>query len=220
MQLVDIRRSSDSEFVMRSLLLTFITVMTLGAAQPAGAQWAPAWTGAGPTFLPGQPYTLMFNQPGVLNFLSLDGPGGGAIEAAELTLTPGIFESISIVPGSLESFLDVFPIGLVATGTNPIYLSVTPKSPGVDGTDLPQGSLFGVEFTVKSVGTGNLSLAYRLVQQDLTDTMKTVVSPSELNPPATAAMQIVAIPEPETWAMMLAGLVLVGAAAARARKQA
>src|SRR5690606_18411828 len=86
---------------------------------------------------------------------------------------------------------------------------------------VPPGPFFGVQFQVRDdapLGPHDVLVNYEITFADAVTGDPLAFSPLAGSADFTAT--IVAIPEPETWAMMLAGLALVGFAAGRARRKA
>ena len=200
---------------MRALLVALVSVLSWSAAPPASAQWPP-----GPyTFVQGQTYSLFYTQPSLENFLGAD---------IFIRYPVGVFDPIALLPGTpvgLTSMLDVIagsPTN-VSPGIDEVHILIMPSNnplPGPLGINLPEGSLFGVQFQVKLN-------APKVPTNVATDVEFALGNPADVfgdgivvkaSVPITT--NIVAIPEPESWALMLAGLALVGGAALRARRQA
>jgi hypothetical protein len=112
----------------------------------------------------------------------------------------------------------------VSPGIDEVRITIIPSNnpfPGPFGLDLPEGAMFGVRFQVKTdapLGGLNIPTNFEFAFGDPAGLDETLEIPVLGSVAVTA--NIVAIPEAETWAMMLAGLALVGAAANRARRQA
>jgi hypothetical protein len=199
---------------MRSLLLCLATLLTVAAATPARSQWTPD---APYTFTRGQTYSLTFDQPGTDSF-----------EAAqfEIWYPTAVFDPIALLTSATPSVLSVEAGPIDTTLQNGtvgnVVITVMPPldpPPQTYGITVPAGPLIGVQFLVKGIaplGLTNVRVDYTL----------DFAHPTNVNlawsVPGTANIQanIVAIPEPESWALMLAGLALVGGAALRARRQA
>lgn len=198
---------------MRVSTLTLASLLALGASAGASAQWSPA----GPyTFVQGQTYELQFTQPAVANFLAAD---------LLIRYSPQVYEPIALLPGSLDSLLSVLASTPVAGagGLDQVTIQITPSfsAPlGDYGLNLPAGSMFGVSFKIKDdapLGTtgGDVATSFAVTFGDPSGLLDEIVIPGAL----TVATTIVPVPEPETWALMIAGLALIGGAAKRAHRR-
>ena len=194
---------------MRSVIAALIMLGT-SAAAPAWAQWSPP----GPyTFVQGQTYELAFVQPALPNFLALE---------VLIRYPSAVFEPLALLPGSLASMVSVSdgPPVNVGGGSDEILLSIIPSLSlpfGQYGVDLPAGSLFGVRFQVKEeapLGDSNPTAQFTFSFGDPSDLLAQI----DVSGDAAIPTSIVAIPEPESWAMMLAGLTVIGIGALRARR--
>lgn len=94
------------------------------------------------------------------------------------------------------------------------------------GVSIPAGKLFDVDFRVKDgagVPLGELAPGLRpsaSFRFDLGDPLHAnILTESSLSGESSIAGNVVAIPEPATWAMLLAGLSVIGAAVMRSRRR-
>jgi hypothetical protein len=199
---------------MRPSILVAGTCLAVVSNFSAHANWSPA----GPyTFTQGQTYELFFEQPATDYFLAAD---------LAVRYSPLVYEPLSLLPGTLASYLGVFasdpmPAG---AGLDEILIQVSPDiSQEFDiGLSLPAGSMFGVRFRIRD--DAPLGSEAGNVFGDAVVTWANPLDPlAEVTVPFTASFSttITPVPEPGTWATMLAGLALLaGAAGARRRKAA
>lgn len=189
------------------------TVLALASATGAHADWSPT----GPySFTQGQTYELFFEQPATDYFL-----------AADLTVrySPLVYEPLALLPGSLSSFLSVFASVPTSAGggLDELLIQVSPDiSQQFDiGLSLPAGSMFGVRFRVRD--NAPLGADAGDVFGEALVTFANPLDPlAEITVPLSASVSttILAVPEPRTWATMLAGLALLAGAAWASRRKA
>lgn len=177
-----------------SILSAFLVALLLGAG-PAAAQWTPA----GPlTFARGSTNEISFSLP-----LPVEG-----FEAAEVLVrySPLAFEPLAQLPGDFGALLDV-SIGPATPGGGGLDEVVVAVIPFVPPVDLFPGVLFGGRFLVRPdapLGTTTVFAALTVNEAPAGD--------------FSVDINITAVPEPGTWAMMIAGLALVAGSVLRTRR--
>ncbi len=177
-----------------SIAAAFLVALLLGTG-PAAAQWSPP----GPlTFARGSTNEISFSLP-----LPVEG-----FEAAEVLVrySPLAFEPLALLPGEFTGLLDVFvgPATPVGGGLDEVFVSVTPFLPPVD---LVPGVLFGGRFLVRPDAPLGTTTVFAALTVGDTPAGEFSVD-----------INITPVPEPGTWAMMMAGLALVVASALRRRR--
>jgi len=192
---------------MRAILLGLAGLAAVATAPAALAQWTPG----GPyTFVQGQSYTLTFNQAATDSFEALQ---------VDVFFLNAIFEPIELLPASTppELMLDAAIVNLGAQSR--LRVSLLPEDAPTFSIPVAAGPVFGGRFKVKDaapLGMTTVEVNFEAYFAHPTDASIA----SEVLGTANFDANIVAIPEPATWVMMLVGLGLVGACAVRARRGA
>ncbi|HEY3949391.1 PEPxxWA-CTERM sorting domain-containing protein [Phenylobacterium sp.] len=183
--------------------------------------------------------TTAFDVAGALHIDSFSGgadgtAAGGAIAVSYLGVwDPSLITSLGS-PDALTLFDSVFEAPCGATGvlaanmtTTTLVSGVTPPSPTLNGTT---GSCSGAASTADAlmlapgqtvlVVAGLQLLTNRGGQIDASDTFTTTFTPDVDVQELASGRNILGVPEPATWALMIAGFGLAGAALRRQRQLA
>jgi hypothetical protein len=198
------RCDRDREVVMRSILFA-LAMLGAGLSSPA---WSQSWSGALPA-VQGEERTLTFEVANLGDLVAWN---------IYLAFSPLAFATPGIVPSIvLDPALDTFEAGpalapVASDFADPIpagYLEIVVSASHVFPIS-GSGALLTAKFSALPAALGPTQVFSRFYYASDAGLEQNI----DLAPLSTS---IAAIPEPQAWAMMLAGLGLVGFCAARRR---
>lgn len=205
---------------MRASAAAFLSLFALASTAAPGRAADLDWSSGGlHTFVQGQTYQLSFVQSAINDFLGYE---------LRVRYSPEVYESLGFTPGELAttylSLTSPASTGLGDPSLNEVLITAMPSSSippadiTSDGFNIPAGTAFTLSFKIRAdaslePGAGNVSAAYDLFVGPLVNEEPSFSGSVAFSP------TIVAVPEPQTWATLLAGLALIGAAVTRSRRK-
>jgi hypothetical protein len=195
---------------MRSILVAGATVLSVLSASPA---WSQNWSGSLPA-VQNEERMLTFEVSGLDDLVAWNlylafSPSAFATPAITLSFQPGDFDFVDVGPPAnpvAADFADPIPsdyLEIVAAASHLLPISVP-------------GSLFTAQFNALPTALGSTQVFSRFYYV-LDNGVDVVEQTIDLQPLTT---NIAAVPEPQTWALMLVGVGAVLGWAARRRNAA